>query len=219
MPKGNNAVPHTHGRKHWTPCSSQRGNIKVNLNQPKQKERRRRLRIAKAKRIFPRPLKLLRPQVSCPTVRYNMKKRLGRGFTIEELSGAGLKPRYANTIGIRVDGRRKNISEESLATNVQRLKTYMSKLVLFPMSKKGAKKGDASEDDMKAAKQDTSRWGTATVAHPSTVKKTAESARKVTSEEAKKNVYAFLKQNHSAVRFMGERLARAAKKQAVKDNK
>jgi large subunit ribosomal protein L13e len=219
MPKGNNAVPHVHQRKHWTPCSSQRGNIKVNLDQPKQKERRRRLRIAKAKKVFPRPLKMLRPTVTCPTVRYNMKQRLGRGFTIEELAGAEIKPRFAATIGIRVDKRRKNVSEESLNTNVQRLKTYMSKLVLFPMTKKGAKKGDASEAETKNVQQDTSRWGTATVPHPNDVVKAAEAMRKVTSEESKTNVYAFLKKNHSAVRFLGQRMAKAAAKEAKKEKK
>lgn len=81
MPKGNNAIPHVHQKKHWNPCSSQKGNIKTFLNQPAQKHRRRRLRLLKAKKVFPRPLKSLRPQVNCPTVRHNMKKRLGRGFT------------------------------------------------------------------------------------------------------------------------------------------
>lgn len=219
MPKGNNAVPHVHQRKHWTPCSSQRGNIEVNLDQPKQKERRRRLRIAKAKKVFPRPLKMLRPTVACPTVRYNMKKRLGRGFTIEELAGAEIKPRFAATVGIRVDKRRKNISEESLKTNVQRLKTYMSKMILFPLTKKGAKKGDASEEEIKNVQQDTSRFATGTVAHPSIVANVAEAMRKVSSEESKTNVYAFLKKNHSAVRFLGQRMAKAAAKAAAKEKK
>eukprot|EP00658_Telonema_sp_P-2_P016538 TRINITY_DN16423_c0_g1_i11.p1 TRINITY_DN16423_c0_g1~~TRINITY_DN16423_c0_g1_i11.p1 ORF type:complete len:212 (-),score=96.57 TRINITY_DN16423_c0_g1_i11:33-668(-) len=211
MPKGNNAVPHVHQRKHWTPCSSQRGNIKVNLDQPKQKERRRRLRIAKAKKVFPRPLKMLRPTVVCPTVRYNMKKRLGRGFTIEELAGAEIKPRFAATVGIRVDKRRKNVSEESLNTNVQRLKTYMSKLVLFPMTKKGAKKGDASEAETKNVQQ-----AAVNVSHAATV---ADAMRKVSAEESKTNVYAFLKKNHSAVRFLGQRMAKAAAKEAKKEKK
>ena len=211
MPKGNNAVPHVHQRKHWTPCSSQRGNIKINLDQPKQKERRRRLRIAKAKKVFPRPLKMLRPTVVCPTVRYNMKQRLGRGFTIEELAGAEIKPRFAATVGIRVDKRRKNVSEESLNTNVQRLKTYMSKLVLFPMTKKGAKKGDASEAETKNVQQ-----AAVNVSQAATV---AEAMRKVSAEESKTNVYAFLKKNHSAVRFLGQRMAKAAAKEAKKEKK
>eukprot|EP00796_Vickermania_ingenoplastis_P002327 gene2327-1462_t len=189
MPKGNNAIPHTHGKKHWNPCSSQKGNVKTFLNQPAQKIRRRRLRLVKAKKVFPRPLKALRPQVNCPTLRHNMKKRLGRGFTPAELTAAGLKPRYAATIGIRVDGRRKNKSEEGLNINVQRLKDYMSKLVLFPINHKKVQKGEASDAECKAAKQDRSR----------------------------SNVYKFLKKNHSAVRFFGARTARKAKREAAKE--
>ena len=169
MPKANNAIPHVHQRKHYHPCSSQKGNFKVFLAQPQRKIRRRRLRLQKAKKSFPRPIKMLRPQVSCPTIRYNMKKRLGRGFTPEELKAANLNPRYAATIGIRVDHRRKNVSEEGLGVNVQRLKTYTSKLVLFPINHKKVRDGEASEADQKAATQDRSRFATATVVHPSSV--------------------------------------------------
>ena len=43
-------------------------------------------RKAKAQQVFPRPVAgALRPVVSGQTVRYNMKKRAGRGFTLEEL--------------------------------------------------------------------------------------------------------------------------------------
>ena len=213
MPKGNNAVPHTHGRKHYNPCSSQKGNIKVWLDQPKRKIRRRRLRLVKAKKVFPRPLKQFRPSVNCPTVRYNMKKRLGRGFTPEEIKAAGIKSaRYAATIGIKVDHRRKNISQEGLDANTQRLKTYLSKLVLFPVNHKKVVEGEASEAEQKAAVQDRTRFATRVVANPNTAKAAAEAPRKLTAEEKTKNVYKFLKTNHSAVRFMGERMARAQKK-------
>jgi len=43
----------------------------------------------------------------------------------------------APTIGIAVDYRRQNLSEESLTRNVERLKAYKSRLVVFP--KKGKK--------------------------------------------------------------------------------
>jgi len=44
----------------------------------------------KAKAIFPRPTAgALRPIVRPPTVRYNFKTRLGRGFTLEELKVRG----------------------------------------------------------------------------------------------------------------------------------
>lgn len=45
---------------------------------------------------------------------------------------AGIPRKLAPTIGIAVDHRRKNRSLEGFQTNVQRLKTYKAKLVVFP---------------------------------------------------------------------------------------
>jgi len=47
------------------------------------------------------------------------------------IAGCGQK-KLAPTIGISVDHRRKNKSLEGLQANVQRLKTYKAKLVIFP---------------------------------------------------------------------------------------
>jgi len=80
MVKHNNVVPNGHFSKQWM------GRVKTWLDQPKRKETRRRLRAAKAAAIFPRPVKgAVRPLVQCPTVKYNLKERMGRGFTVEEL--------------------------------------------------------------------------------------------------------------------------------------
>ena len=51
---------------------------------------------------------------------------------MEELEAAGLKYRYAMSIGIAVDKRRRNKSEESMTVNVTRLNEYKSKVVLLP---------------------------------------------------------------------------------------
>jgi hypothetical protein len=48
------------------------------------------------------------------------------------LQAAGIPKKLAPTIGISVDHRRKNKSLEGLQANVQRLKTYEAKLVIFP---------------------------------------------------------------------------------------
>lgn len=56
---------------------------------------------------------------------------------MEELRKAGLTKRFARSIGIAVDLRRKNRSEEGLNENVQRLKNYRAKLLLFPKKKSG----------------------------------------------------------------------------------
>jgi large subunit ribosomal protein L13e len=72
----------------------------------------------------------LRPIVRGQTVRYNTKVRAGKGFTIAELKAAGLTQARAKQIGVAVDHRRTNKSQESLDANVQRLKEYLSKLVI-----------------------------------------------------------------------------------------
>jgi large subunit ribosomal protein L13e len=64
------------------------------------------LRKVKAAAIAPRPVSgALRPLVHCPTQKYNTKVKLGRGFTLEELKGAGIHAKYAQTVGIAVDHR------------------------------------------------------------------------------------------------------------------
>lgn len=57
---------------------------------------------------------------------------------------AGINKRVARTIGIAVDPRRRNRSTESLHSNVQRLKVYRSKLILFPRKASAPKKGDST---------------------------------------------------------------------------
>jgi large subunit ribosomal protein L13e len=212
MPKANNAIPkHTTNPKHRFPNSAHKGLIKVGLGAPKAAQSRRLRRIKKAKASFPRPIKNLRPAVQCETVRYNRRQRLGRGFSAEEIKAAGITPRYASTIGIAVDIRRKNSSEEGLARNTQRLKTYLAKLVLFPRGKV-TRKGEASAADIKLVNKQV-RIGSV-VATPAGVKAAAPAARKVAKSEQEKSAYKFLKKNMSAVRYMGARLVRAAAKEA-----
>jgi large subunit ribosomal protein L13e len=61
-----------------------------------------------------------------------------RGADRIYLQAAKIPRLIAPTIGIAVDHRRQNISEESFALNVERLKTYKARLVVIP--KKGEKK-------------------------------------------------------------------------------
>lgn len=86
--------------------------------------------------LFFRPVNLLRPVVHCPTFRYHTKVRAGRGFTLAELKASGLNKKFARSIGVAVDPRRRNKSIESLQTNAQRLKEYRAKLILFPINEK-----------------------------------------------------------------------------------
>lgn len=75
----NNVLPNGHFRKDW------QRRVKTWFDQAGRKKSRRVSRIQKAAKIAPRPIDKLRPAVRCPTVKYNMKLRLGRGFTVEEL--------------------------------------------------------------------------------------------------------------------------------------
>lgn len=55
------------------------------LSQPAKKVARRAHRAAKAKQLFPRPTHALRPVTRGQTVKYNLKVKAGRGFTLAEL--------------------------------------------------------------------------------------------------------------------------------------
>ncbi len=119
----NNHVFDTHRPK-------QHGRFRLRLDQATRKVTRRNARKEKALKMAPRPAESLRPSVHCTTVRYNQRLREGRGFSIAELKKAGISPAYAQTIGISVDLRRKNRSEESVVRNVARLQDYMAKVVV-----------------------------------------------------------------------------------------
>jgi len=145
--KHNQQIPHNHFRKDW------QRRVRVHFDQPGRKLRRRNARLAKVATVAPRPVDKLRPIVRCPTIKYNRRVRAGRGFTLAELKEAGIPRKLAPTIGISVDSRRQNLSEESLAVNVERLKAYNARLILFPRKLGQHKKGDASKEDVKNAKK------------------------------------------------------------------
>ena len=83
----NRVLPNAHFRKRKTWAKL----TKTWFNQPAKKVARRQARAAKAASVAPRPVAgSLRSVVQCPTFRYNAKARVGRGFTYDELKGAGL---------------------------------------------------------------------------------------------------------------------------------
>lgn len=65
---------------------------------------------------------------------------------------AGIPRKLAPTIGISVDHRRQNLSQESLALNVQRLKEYRARLILFPRKLGQHKTGDATKEEVSNVK-------------------------------------------------------------------
>ncbi|XP_064611391.1 large ribosomal subunit protein eL13-like [Liolophura sinensis] len=207
-PKRNNILPNGHFHKDWQRM------VKTWFNQPMRKKRRHETRVKKARRIAPRPVAgPLRPIVHCPTFKYNSKIRAGRGFTLEELKAANINKREARTIGIAVDFRRRNKSMESLQENVQRLKEYRSKLILFPKKLSKPKKGDASAEELKMATQLSG------MVMPIRKSFRGEKARKITPEENKFKAFTALRQARADTRLYGVRQKRAADKAAEEAEK
>jgi large subunit ribosomal protein L13e len=209
MVRHNNQIPNQHFRKDWQKF------VKTWFDQPAGKQRRRQARQKKAQRLAPRPLSTLRPAVRCPTNKYNMRLRLGRGFTLDELKAAKINRLAARGIGISVDHRRRNRSDESFNSNVQRLKLYKSKLVVFPQNptSKRAKKGDASKEERKAVGTNVVKGVFPIQANVPRVK-----ARKLTGEEKDGKVFvtARLRKERTDAKLWGIREKRA-KDKADKD--
>eukprot|EP00927_Polykrikos_kofoidii_P012162 TRINITY_DN15226_c0_g1_i1.p1 TRINITY_DN15226_c0_g1~~TRINITY_DN15226_c0_g1_i1.p1 ORF type:complete len:237 (+),score=35.35 TRINITY_DN15226_c0_g1_i1:68-712(+) len=208
---GNNVLPNVHFRKVNGMMHGRNNRVMMRtwLNQAGRAKRRSLTRQKKAARIAPRPVAgLLRPVVHPPTQRYNMKIRLGKGFTLEELREAKIPPKLARTIGISVDHRRRNRSQESLEANVERLKMYQSKLVIFPKGsgKKCVKKGDTARSELQNVAQNTLK-----TIIPLPKKKRREKSRAITAEEKENSAYRALKKARTAQKYFGERKKKAAK--------
>ncbi|KAF2211054.1 hypothetical protein CERZMDRAFT_112864 [Cercospora zeae-maydis SCOH1-5] len=215
--KHNQQIQYNHFRKDW------QRRVRVHFDQPGRKQRRRNARQEKAAKVAPRPVDRLRPVVRCPTIKYNRRVRAGRGFSLAELKEAGIPRKLAPTVGIAVDPRRQNLSDESLAANVARLKEYKQRLVLFPRKLKAPKKGDASKDQVDAAKQ----IGEST--HDGKVKHTNQAFpidNKVVIKEGKisdypqtENAYRVLRTARSDARLQGKREKRAKAKAEEEESK
>jgi len=200
-PKRNNIVPNAHFHKDWQRY------VKTWFDQPGRKKRRRVNRQKKALRIAPRPVAgSLKPIVRCPTFKYNTKVRAGRGFTLEELKAAGISRKVAPTIGIAVDHRRKNRSAESLQANVQRLKEYKSKLIVFPKKASKPKQGDSEPNELSVAAQLQGPL------MPIQQSRLPIKARAVTEEEKKASVFKSMRIARANARLIGIREKRAKEK-------
>ena len=200
--KHNNVLQRNHFRKDW------QSRVKTWFDQPGKKLRRRRARVEKASKVAPRPVDKLRPVVHCPTAKYNMRVRAGRGFSLEELKAAKIPRKYAQTVGIAVDFRRQNRSEESISANAERLKQYISQLIFFPRQAGKFKKGDSDAATLAEAKQ-TRVSAVVPISQP----KPDTEARAITAEEKEGSRYHDLRMARSNSRLAGKR-AVAAKKAA-----
>jgi large subunit ribosomal protein L13e len=199
MGKGNNAIPGEHFHKDWQRWA------RTWFNQPARKARRHQRRVKKAREIMPRPVGgALRPIVRCPTFKYNTRVRAGRGFTIDELKAAGLNKRVARTLGVAVDYRRRNKAVEPLQLNVQRIKEYRAKLILFPKKLTKPGKADSSAEELKLATQLKGRR-----VMPVKLPYKREKARAVTADEKKFSAFNALRQARAHKRLAGARAKKA----------
>merc|ERR1712061_154625 len=211
---GNNVLPNVHFRK---VNGMQHGRfnrvmMRTWLDQAGRKKRRYLARRKKAAKISPRPAGgLLRPIVHPPTQRYNMKLRLGRGFTFDELREAKISPKLARTIGIAVDHRRRNKCTESLQMNVERLKTYQSKLLIFPKGsgKKAVKHGDTPKSELENVAQNTLKE---IIPVPKPTLRIR--SRAITAEEKDESYSAYKKMQKARIdlKYLGAKMKKNAKK-------
>ena len=201
MVKHNYQLPNAHFRKHWSRF------VKTWFDQPANKKRRVQARRAKAAAVFPRPLEKLRPVVHSMTRKYSSKLRYGRGFTLQELAKAKISPAFARTVGIAVDHRRHDLSEEALQLNVQRLEKYRSNLVLFPRRADKPKKGpiaDSTGDKLANVSQNTSKHVIARAAP-----KKRQTPAKITKELTGAKVFRKLRQVRINEKYRGKREKKA----------
>eukprot|EP00928_Gymnodinium_smaydae_P086139 TRINITY_DN69_c0_g2_i2.p1 TRINITY_DN69_c0_g2~~TRINITY_DN69_c0_g2_i2.p1 ORF type:complete len:216 (-),score=67.12 TRINITY_DN69_c0_g2_i2:39-686(-) len=208
---GNNVLPNVHFRKVNGMMHGRNNRVMMRtwFDQAGRKKRRAMNRQKKAAKLSPRPAAgLLRPVVHPPTQRYNMKLRLGKGFTLDELREAKISPKLAPTIGISVDHRRRNRCQESLQANVERLKLYKSKLLVFPRGsgKKSVKKGDTARSELQNVAQNTLKEIIPVPKPELRVK-----ARAITAEEKDVSAYKALKKARTAKKYDGERRKKNAK--------
>lgn len=95
-----------------------------------------------------------------------------------------MTPGFAQTIGIPVDRRRRNKSVEGQQENVQRLKEYRSKLILFPVhANRKLRKGEATEEERKTVTQHKGKVLPLTKSVPEI------EFRQITDEERKFNAF------------------------------
>ena len=124
MVKHENSIPKVHCRKHWQKY------VKTDFNKSSNKKRRRIKRFSKftsLKKYSFSPKNFLRPIVHNPTKMYNLKTRLGRGFSLEEMNEIKISKKTALSIGISFDKRRRD-ENKTKKSNVKRLKDYLEKM-------------------------------------------------------------------------------------------
>ena len=128
----------------------------------------------------------------------------------------------APTIGISVDPRRQNLSEESLVANVERLKAYRSRLILFPRKSGQHKKLDSSKEEVAAHKEEGKIVKHIHGVLPIKNAKLEDAVTEISRDDLPKgeeNAYKRLREARSEARLVGVREKRAKAKAEAEESK
>jgi len=128
---------------------------------------------------------------------------------LAEIREAKLGVAFAQSIGISIDHRRHNRSQESLEANKKRLLAYVSKLVLYPLHADKAKKGlvaDTTKEAIEKAQVGQSLTKTV-LGVPNASKR--EKPQKITAELKNKKAYLTLRTELTRKKWAGKREKKA----------
>ena len=207
----NNMLPNVHLGKDW------QEKVKTWFNQPGRKRRRRVHRARRQKLLAPNPTHLLRPIVRGQTNKYNTKRRLGRGFTKKELESAGIKGlSYARSIGIAIDLRRKDTCSETLNVNTERIKNYISRIILYPRKKNDKKPQvkEATQEQLNTPEAKEQNKSKVVIEFPK--EEPGYEFANVTKEMTDKNIYQLQRKEIKTAKVFYKRLEESKKKAAGK---
>ena len=207
----NNMLPNVHLGKDW------QEKVKTWFNQPGRKRRRRVHRARRQKLLAPNPTHLLRPIVRGQTNKYNTKRRLGRGFTKKELESAGIKSlSYARSIGIAIDLRRKDTCSETLNVNTERIKNYISRIILYPRKKNDKKPQvkEATQEQLNTPEAKEQNKSKVVIEFPK--EEPGYEFANVTKEMTDKNIYQLQRKEIKTAKGFYKRLEESKKKAAGK---
>ncbi len=207
----NNMLPNVHLGKDW------QEKVKTWFNQPGRKRRRRVHRARRQKLLAPNPTHLLRPIVRGQTNKYNTKRRLGRGFTKKELESAGIKGlSYARSIGIAIDLRRKDTCSETLNVNTERIKNYISRIILYPRKKNDKKPQvkEATQEQLNTPEAKEQNKSKVVIEFPK--EEPGYEFANVTKEMTDKNIYQLQRKEIKTAKGFYKRLEESKKKAAGK---
>ena len=207
----NNMLPNVHLGKDW------QEKVKTWFNQPGRKRRRRVHRARRQKLLAPNPTHLLRPIVRGQTNKYNTKRRLGRGFTKKELESAGIKGlSYARSIGIAIDLRRKDTCSETLNVNTERIKNYISRIILYPRKKNDKKPQvkEATQEQLNTPEAKEQNKSKVVIEFPK--EEPGYEFANVTKEMTDKNLYQLQRKEIKTAKGFYKRLEESKKKAAGK---